>query len=316
MIELSIVVPVYGCRDSLEPLHRRIVDALKDVCPTWELLLVNDASFDEAWPLITDLVDRDSRIIGLDLSRNFGQHSAINAGLEYASGDRIVVMDCDLQDRPEEIPRLLAKSREGYEVVLARRKRRKDSFVKKLMSRLFHRVMRFLTGQDHDPSVANFGCYERKVIEAVLSMGDVSRSFPLFVRWVGFSQVYVDVEHAQRQYGESTYTFRKAMKLAVGAMMTFSDRPLRMVVTLGLWMSFVAGMVALGYFVGAIRGAFEVEGWATVVISIWLLAGLVIMIQGVIGIYVAKIFDQTKQRPLYIVRDVARKTSSQPHEVK
>lgn len=314
MVELSIVVPVYGCRESLEPLYLRIAAALKDTASDWELLLVNDGSADNAWPVIGELVERDSRVIGLDLSRNFGQHSAINAGLEHASGERVIVMDCDLQDRPEEIPHLLEASRAGNEVVLARRKNRKDGFVKKLTSRAFHKVLRFLTGQEYDSSVANFGCYDRKVIDAVLSMGDVSRSFPLFVRWVGFSQTYVDVQHAQREYGQSTYTFRKAMKLAVGAMMTFSDRPLRMVVTLGLWISLVAGVVAFGYFLGALRGAFDVEGWATVVISIWLLAGLIIMIQGVIGLYVAKIFDQTKRRPLFIVRQVARNSNALPEE--
>lgn len=312
MIELSIVVPVFGCKESLEPLHRRIVDVLSDVCPTWELLLVNDGSCDGAWSTITALVEKDPRVVGLDLSRNFGQHCAIDAGLRNAAGDRIVVMDCDLQDRPEEIPRLLSESRSGAEVVVGRRIARKDRFVKKLLSRMFHRAMRFLTGQHYDPALANFGCYHRKVIEAVLSMGDVSRSFPLFVRWVGFKTQYVDVQHGAREFGRTTYTFRKSLKLAVGAMITFSDRPLRMVVTLGLWISLVAGIVAFGYFVGAVRGAFAVEGWATVVISIWLLGGLVIMIQGVIGLYVSKIFDQTKSRPLYIVREVARsKTTDQ-----
>ena len=316
MIELSIVVPVYGCQESLESLYRRITDTLSDICSTWEILLVNDGSCDDAWSVIISLAEQDSRVVGLDLSRNFGQHSAINAGLDYSSGERVIVMDCDLQDRPEEIPRLLEASCQGYEVVLARRQFRKDSFIKKLMSYLFHQSMRFLTGQDYDSSVANFGCYHRKVIDAVLSMGDMSRSFPLFVRWVGFSRTYLDVEHAQREYGQSTYTFRKAMKLALGAMMTFSNRPLRMVITFGLWMSLTAGIVAFGYLFGAVRGTFEVAGWATVVISIWLLAGIIIMIQGVIGLYVSKIFDQTKRRPLFIVREIARNIENRSYKDK
>lgn len=310
MSELSIVVPVYGCEESIKSLYKRVEHSLQAVCDSWELILVNDGSNDSGWTVIKEIVDNDYRVIGIDLSRNFGQHCAINAGLEQAAGERIVVMDCDLQDLPEEIPRLLEASREGYEVVVARRVNRKDGAVKKLLSILFHKTMGFLTGQHYDPAEANFGCYQRKAIEAVLSMGDVSRSFPLFVKWVGFPTTHIEVDHASREFGKSTYTFGKSMKLAVGAMMTFSDRPLRMVVTIGLWLSIMAALVAIGYFIGAVRGVYEVEGWATVVISIWMLSGIVIMIQGVIGLYVAKIFDQTKNRPLYIVREIRGKTTA------
>jgi polyisoprenyl-phosphate glycosyltransferase len=304
MIDLSIVVPVYGCELSLKPLRDRVASSLEGITQSWELILVNDGSTDGGWETISELVHEGDRIIGIDLSRNFGQHSAINAGLEYSSGRYVVVMDCDLQDRPEEIPRLWSAAQQGFDVVVARRENRKDPIVKRFLSLVFHRAMGFLTGQQFDPAVANFGCYQRRVIDAVLAMGDVSRSFPLFVRWVGFPTTAVDVQHDRREFGSTTYSFRKGLKLALGAMMTFSDRPLRMVVSLGLWLSMAAGVVAFGYFVGAIRGAFEVEGWATVVISIWLLAGIVIMIQGVVGLYVSKIFDQTKERPLYVVREV------------
>jgi len=304
MVDLSIVVPVYGCSLSVKPLYDRVLSSTEGITHSWELILVNDGSTDGGWETISELVQRDYRVIGIDLSRNFGQHSAINAGLEYSSGQHVVVMDCDLQDRPEEIPHLWSTAQQGFDVVVARRTNRKDPLLKRLFSFVFNRVMGFLTGQQYDPAVANFGCYHRRVIDAVLSMGDVSRSFPLFVRWVGFPTTAVDVQHDQREFGTTTYSLRKSLKLALGAMMTFSDRPLRMVVGLGLWLSAVAGIVALGYFIGAVRGAFEVEGWATVVISIWLLAGIVIMIQGVIGLYVSKIFDQTKGRPLYVVREV------------
>ncbi|MFC1529276.1 glycosyltransferase family 2 protein [Gemmatimonadota bacterium] len=303
MLDLSIVVPVFGCAECLPMLRQRIAQTLDDNKVDWELILVNDGSQDGAWDIILSITGQDNRVRGIDLSRNFGQHAAITAGLAHVSGHRIVVMDCDLQDRPEEIPVLLSKSKEGYEVVLARRVARQDSYLKRLFSRFFYRILNWLTGQEYDPAVANFGCYNRKVIEAVLAMGDKARSFPLFVNWVGFHTVSVDVTHASRELGRSTYTFRKSLALALNSMLTFSDRPLRMTVQFGLILSIIAGLVAIWYLIGAVQGAFAVQGWATLVISVWLLGALNILIIGIIGLYISKIFEQSKQRPLFIVRE-------------
>ena len=185
--DLSIVVPVYGCEKTLAPLLNRIQQSLKTERWRWELILVNDGSRDAAWRTITRLARTEKRVVGINLSRNFGQHAAIMAGLTHAVGGKIVVMDCDLQDRPEEIPALVKKTNEGYDVVLARRHNRRDSFLKKISSRGFYFLLDRLTGHQHDPAVANFGCYDYKVIVAVLRVNDKCKSFPLFVRWVGFS---------------------------------------------------------------------------------------------------------------------------------
>lgn len=301
MYDLSIVVPVYRCADTLELLHQQLVDSLSSRSITWELVLVNDCCPENSWEVITKLVGDNNNVRGLDLSRNFGQHAAITAGLSKVSGKRVVVMDGDLQDQPKEIPKLLSKAEEGYEVVLAKRVNRKDKFIKRIFSKLFYSVLSFLTGQYHNAEVANFGCYDKKVINAVLSMGDMSRSFPLFVHWAGFKTIEIEVEHARREIGETSYTFRKAMSLAVSSMISFSDKPLKLTVYIGLILSLLAGIVAVLYFIGAIKGMFTVQGWATMVISVWLLGGLNILIIGVVGLYVSKIFEQTKNRPIYII---------------
>jgi len=306
-LDLSIVVPVYGCIKSLAPLLERTTKALDNQNIDWELILVNDGSKDDAWKKISELAGLDSRVSGVDLSRNFGQHAAITAGLSLVKGDRIIVMDCDLQDRPEEIPTLYSKAKEGYEVVLARRHDRKDKFLKKLSSRIFYSFLSWLTDQEYDPAIANFGCYDRKVIEAVLNVGDKARSFPLFVRWVGFKTVTVDVQHEFREFGQTTYTFRKSISFALNSMLSFSDRLLKITAKIGLFISVISGVAALYYFIGAVRGIFEVQGWATLVISIWMLGGINILIVGIVGLYISRIFEQTKDRPIFIIRDIVNK---------
>ncbi|MGL1890235.1 MAG: glycosyltransferase family 2 protein [Spirochaetaceae bacterium] len=303
MYDLSIVVPVYKCAGTIEILRERLDESLTDKNISWELILVNDCCPENSWEIIQKLTNDFVNVRGLNLSRNFGQHAAITAGLSVIKGDKVVVMDGDLQDRPEEIPKLIAKSNEGFDVVLARRVDRKDNIIKKMSSRLFYYTMSKLTGQKYDSTIANFGCYNKKVIEAVLSMGDMSRSFQLFVNWVGFKTAKVDVEHSMREIGETTYTFRKSVSLALNSMISFSNKPLKITVNIGLFLSVVAVIIGLFYFIGALKGLFLVQGWATMVISMWFLGGLTILILGVVGLYISKIFEQTKNRPIFIISE-------------
>jgi glycosyltransferase involved in cell wall biosynthesis len=303
-LNLSIVTPIYGCPDSLNELCNRIVAAVKPLDIKWELLLVNDASPDNSWEIVQQLTKNNKNIIGIDLSRNFGQHAAITAGLSHAKGDCIVVMDCDLQDRPEEIPLLYNKYLKGFDVVLARRVDKKFGILKKFFSKLFYSLLGYLTDSTFDSTVANFGAYDKKVIKSILDMGDYVRCFPIFVNWVGFKSTHIDVVHAHRASGESAYTFKKSLKLAMDMMLSFSDKPLRLVIKLGFFMASVSAFTAFFLFICTIIGFFEVEGWASIVVSIWFLAGVSIFINGIIGLYVSKIFDQTKNRPLYIVREI------------
>ena len=300
-MELSIVSPIYRGEKMLDELVRRIIDSVKDITDDYEIVLVNDCSPDNSWEKIVQLCNENKKVKGVNLSRNFGQHYAITAGLSKTSGNWVVVMDCDLQDRPEEIPNLYAKTREGFDSVFAQRVERQDTFMKRLSSAAFYFVFSFLTDSKQDKSVANFGIYNRKVVNAILSMGDSIRYFPIMAQWVGFRKGYLPVQHAERQVGSSSYSFFKLMRLASDNMIGFSDKPLRLMLTFGFYVVIGSLLVALYYFVKWCLGLIVVDGFTTMVISLWLIAGILTMMLGITGLYIGKIFDRVKGRPVFII---------------
>lgn len=300
---ISVVIPEYKGASMVHELTRRLNVVLSCLTEKYEIIFVNDASPDNSWEEIRKECLIDSNVKGLNLSRNFGQHYAITAGLHFATGEWIVVMDCDLQDRPEEIPKLYAKALEGFDSVFAQRIERQDSFLKRLSSALFYKVFSFLTDSKQDCSVANFGIYHRKVINSVLSMGDSIRYFPFMVQWVGFRKYYLPVVHDEREKGRSSYSLFKLLRLAGDNMIGFSEKPLRLMLRLGFIVVIGALLVALYYLLKYCLGLVHVSGFTTLVISLWLLAGIVIMLIGVVGIYIGKIFDRVKGRPTFIVED-------------
>lgn len=302
-VELSVVSPVYGCRGCLEELVDRIGAAVEDVVSSYEIILVDDRSPDGAWSRISELAASRSCVRGLRLSRNFGQHAAISAGLAHATGRKVVVMDCDLQDVPEEIPALLAALDDGVDIALASRTRRQDSFFKKAGSRAFYRLLGWLSGSDYDPTTANFGAYSRKVVDAVNAMPEADRFFPLLVRWTGFDAALVPVVHARRAEGRSGYSLRQLLRLAMNVALSFSDKPLRLVVRTGLVFAFLSlCIVALSVYRYSI-GDIAVAGFTSIVASIWLVGGVVVSSVGVVGLYVGKLHGQAKYRPNFIVAD-------------
>ncbi len=300
-MELSIVSPIYRGEKMLDELVRRIIDSVKDITDDYEIVLVNDCSPDNSWEKIVQLCNENKKVKGVNLSRNFGQHYAITAGLSKTAGNWVVVMDCDLQDRPEEIPNLYAKTREGFDSVFAQRVERQDTFMKRLSSTAFYFVFSFLTDSKQDKSVANFGIYNRKVVNAILSMGDSIRYFPIMAQWVGFRKGYLPVQHAERQVGSSSYSFFKLMRLASDNMIGFSDKPLRLMLTFGFYVVIGSLLVALYYFVKWCLGLIVVDGFTTMVISLWLIAGILTMMLGITGLYIGKIFDRVKGRPVFII---------------
>lgn len=300
---ISIVSPIYKGEKMMDELVSRIESSVKSFTFDYEIILVNDCSPDDSWPKIKEICAKDSKVKGINLSRNFGQHYAITAGLTESSGEWVVVMDCDLQDRPEEIPNLYRKAQEGYDTVFAQRKERKDGILKKLSSILFNATFAFLTDQEQDKTVGNFGIYRHMVIEAVLSMGDSVRWFPIMVKWVGFHIGYLPVEHSERAEGKSSYSFRRLLSVASDNMIAFSNKPLRLMLQFGFYVVALSIIVSLFYLVRYLSGGIVVDGFTTMVISMWLLGGIIIMMIGMTGIYIGKTFDKTKGRPLYIVRD-------------
>jgi dolichol-phosphate mannosyltransferase len=303
-IDLSVVVPVYRGAPFLHELHRRLVASLTPLVARFEIVLVEDGGPDESWSIIEDLARQDPRVRGVALSRNFGQHHAITAGLRHARGQWIVVMDGDLQDPPEEIANLWAKAQQGHDCVLARRVRRDDASSKRLSSWLFYRVFNYLADLNYryDGTVANFSLISRRVADAINGMGEAVRFYGGFLMWMGFSKAYVDVRHVRRRGSESGYTFFKLMKLAANIILAHSNKPLRLCVYAGLLLStlaFVGGVVHVARVV--VHGS-PVMGWTSLIVSVWFGTGAIILALGIIGLYVDRIFTEVKHRPLYIVR--------------
>ncbi|MFA5203906.1 MAG: glycosyltransferase family 2 protein [Lentisphaeria bacterium] len=300
---LSIVVPVYMGRVFLRDLYERVKTSAESAFPDFELILVNDASPDNAWPDIAALCKEDPRIKGINLSRNFGQHYAITAGLTYVTGEWVVVMDCDLQDVPEEIPNLYQKAREGYDSVFAQRHDRQDGILKRLQSRSFYKILGYLTDTKLDHSVANFGIYHHKVIQSILFMEDNIRYFPTMSQWVGFRKAYLPVSHGERKAGASSYSLIKLLRLATDNIIAFSDKPLKIFTYTGFAMSAIALLIAIFYYSLYLTDKIKVQGYASLILSVWFIGGILMFSLGIIGIYIGKIFDQVKGRPTFIISD-------------
>lgn len=300
-VEISVVSPVYMACDIVPELASQINDSLSQIGVTYEIILVEDGSKDKSWYAILNECEHYRCIKAIKLSRNFGQHIAITAGLEHAVGRWVVVMDCDLQDNPYEILRLYKKAQEGYDVVLGQRVQRQDNKIKKLFSKLFYRLFGYLTGTEQDPTVANFGIYSNKVISAIINMGDNVRYFPAMVQWVGFRRTQIPVNHGARYSGDSSYNIKRLLYLAANNIIAFSDKPLRLSVLSGFALAAFSLLLGIAYLFMAILGIFTVSGFATIAISIYFSTGAIIFVLGLVGLYVGKSFDKVKNRPLYIV---------------
>ena len=300
-MKVSVVSPVYCAEGCLDELVDRVLFVLEPLGVECEIILVEDAGPDRSWERIEDICRNEPRVRGFKLSRNFGQHHAITAGLDQVSGDVVIVMDCDLQDRPEEIPALLAKLREGFDVVLARRADRRDSLLKRTVSKLFYSTLGYFSGSEQDAAVANFGAYNIRVIHEVCKLRESIRYFPTMVKWVGFRTARIDVQHDPRMIGASSYDLRRLMRLALDILLAHSDRPLRIMVKVGLWITLTSIAVAVYILVRSALGTITVLGYASLMVSIWFLSGVIISTLGVVGIYVGKTFEGVKSRPLYII---------------
>jgi len=300
---LSVVSPVYRAENIVTELVAQLCEQLETITENYEIILVNDCSPDNSWSEIVAECEKNKKVKGIDLSRNFGQHYAITAGLNYAQGEWIVVMDCDLQDRPDEIPNLYRKAQEGYDSVFAQRIKRQDPFLKNFFSKIFYVLFSYLTDTKQDPTVANFGIYNRKVIDSILAMNDNIRFFPTMVQWVGFQKCYLPVQHAGRVEGKTSYSFKSLAKLAINNILAFSDKPLRLTVKLGFLISFLSFLLAIYNVVAHLSGIIQVAGFTTTVFSIWFVAGLILVVLGIVGLYVGKTFENVKNRPTFIVKN-------------
>ena len=294
-MDLSVVSPVYHGEKMLEELVARIHAAIRPLTQDYEIVLVNDCSPDNSWEKIREICAKDKLVKGINLSRNFGQPYAITAGLTYAKGDYVAVIDCDLQNKPEDLPAMYKKALEGYDVVSARRVVREDTFLKRLSSAVFHKAYDFLSGFETDKAVAEFGIYSQKIVKVYCNIPEYSRSFVELIHTLGFRKSTVDVLHDHRAEGKSSYNLRRLLRL--------SNRPLHLAVTLGFIMSAVSFLMAIYNIFAKFLGLNEVEGYTSTIFSIWFVGGLLLLMMGIMGLYIGKIFDQVKGRPVFIVQE-------------
>ena len=305
-MDISVVIPIYGCRAAVNELYNRLIKSLSDITDDFEIIMVNDSCPQNSWELIEKICEQDKRVVGIEMARNFGQMKAITAGLDYSTGDWVVVMDCDLQDRPEEIVNLYNKAQEGYDVVFAKRKNRKDSGLKVFISKMFYKVYSFASDDSYDPELCNFSICKRNVIDSYCSMREMHRAYVMYIRWLGFRQTAIDVQHDERFEGKSSYNMKKRIKMAGEILTSQSDKILRFTVGLGFLITFISFIVIIAlvvhYFMGTVA-----TGWTSTIATLCLIGGINITVVGLVGIYVGNIFMQSKNRPLYVVRQVVNK---------
>ena len=302
-IEVSVVAPVLNERECLPEFHRRIVKVLEGVRRSFEIILVDDGSRDDSWARIVALSAADTRVKGVRFTRNFGQHHALSAGLERARGEWVVLMDCDLQDRPEALPSLLEKAVAGCDVVLARRANRTDGRFKRATSRVFYALLNRLAEIHIDPSTANFGVYHRRVVAALTSFPEHHRFIPGLLSWSGYPTSYVDVEHWTRHAGHTAYDFKRMFRLATGVVLAHSDKPLRLSIHLGFLMAALSLGGVAWLVLRKLLWALPVPGWTSVMVSLFFIGGLLIANMGMVGVYIGRIFDEVKARPMYVARE-------------
>jgi polyisoprenyl-phosphate glycosyltransferase len=303
-VEVSVVVPVYRCVECLGALHERLTQALTGLGVSYEIVFVDDRSPDDAWSTLTEIASRDHAVHALRLSRNFGQQAAITAGLGESSGKWTVVMDCDLQDPPELIPRLYAKAQEGHDVVLARRKSRRHSVFRLLAARLYFGFLRTFLKAQIDSGFGAFSMISSKARTAFLSVPDADRHYVPILLWIGFEQTSIEFEQAERYSGKSSYSFGSLMRLALSGIFFQTASLLRWIIYLGFAFAFVGVCLAI-FFVISYFWFEPYPGWTSLAVLILLSSGMIIASTGITGLYVGMIFKQVKNRPLFIVDEIA-----------
>ncbi len=305
---LSIVIPVYGEEDNLPVLYERLAKVMHDTEPNYEVIFVDDGSRDRSADMLRELAERDERVVVVELSRNFGHQVAISAGLDFAQGDAVIVMDADLQDPPEVLPQFIAKWREGHDVVYAVRARRKEGWFKRALYALFYRVMQRIANIDIPLDAGDFCIMDRRVVEVLVGMPERNRFVRGIRSWIGLNQVGLSYERHARYAGQVKYSYTRLIYLALDGLISFSFVPLRMITVIGFVISAISIVLAAIYFIQRIMVGPNPLGFTTTIVAILFLSGVQLITLGVIGEYIGRIFEEVKRRPLYIVRRVTSAT--------
>jgi glycosyltransferase involved in cell wall biosynthesis len=300
-VYLSVIIPVFKAENCLKELHQQLNHVLRSLKFSFEIIFIDDCGEDGSWEIICNLSKQDKFLRGFKLSRNFGQHNAIAAGLDLARGSWIVVMDCDLQDKPNDINKLIGKASEGFDIVIAKSVIRKDPWSRRVASNLFYQLLSLISGQRYEKGIRPFRIMSRRVVESLKLMPEQTRTLGPLVDWVGFAFAYIDVDVEQRYAGRSSYSWRRLLLIALDTAIAFSSRPLLASIGIGLAMSLTAFIYGLYIFLLAIMQDISVPGWTSLITSLYFIGGLILLNLGVLGLYLNKTFEETKGRPLYLV---------------
>ncbi|MGH7796367.1 MAG: glycosyltransferase family 2 protein [Candidatus Binatia bacterium] len=304
--ELSVVIPVYNEEENIPVLYDRLLRTLEGANINFEIVFVDDGSRDQSIAKLNEIGASDQRVVVIELARNFGHQVAITAGLDFARGKAVAVMDADLQDPPEVLPAFVAKWREGHEVVYAIRARRQETWFLRASYAAFYRLLRRVANVEIPLDAGDFCVMDRRVVDLLKSMPERNRFVRGIRSWVGFSQVGLPFERHARHAGASKYTFGRLTLLALDGLFSFSYVPLRIITVLGFSISLLSILAALFYAITRLLTGLGPPGFATLVVAVFFLAGVQLITIGVIGEYVGRIFEEVKRRPLYIMRKVTR----------
>ncbi|MEO8210109.1 MAG: glycosyltransferase family 2 protein [bacterium] len=297
---ISVVSPVYKAENIVDELVKRITEEVSKITDNYEVILVDDGSADNSWNKIKENCLKNKNVKGIKLSRNFGQHFAITAGLKEATGDSIVIMDCDLQDDPCHIKTLFDEFEKGYDVVFTRRIARKHSFFKLITAKIYNSLFTLFSDKNYDLAVGSLTMISSRVKNEFVKLKDQDRLYIQLIKWVGFKSTYVPVEHRERYEGKSTYSISRLFVTAIQGWTSYSDKLLRISIYSGLVISFFSLLVGIYIVVSYFLKSFQ-PGWPSLIVAILFSTGLILMSIGVTGIYIGKIFEQTKDRPLFII---------------
>ncbi|HYO53240.1 glycosyltransferase family 2 protein [Archangium sp.] len=300
----SLVIPVFNEEEVLPELYRRVTQVMAAAETSYELVLIDDGSSDKTWEIMQRLRASDERVSLVRLSRNFGHQIALTAGLEHARGETVVVLDADLQDPPELIPRMLELWREGHDVVYGVRTRREgEGIFKRSTAAVFYRLIGRLTSVHIPADTGDFRLMSRPVVEALKRVRERNRFVRGLVAWVGFRQVGLPYERAHRAAGETKYPFSKMLRFAVDAIISFSILPLRLATGFGFLVSFFSfAYAAHAVYLKVVTGE-SLPGWASLMVGIAFLGGVQLLCLGIVGEYLGRIYDEVKARPLYLLQD-------------
>ncbi|PDY43280.1 glycosyltransferase [Bacillus wiedmannii] len=301
---ISVVVPMYFEEEVAQECYNRLKSVMLQNNINYEFVFVNDGSTDRTMEILSEIAANDYRTKIVNFARNFGHQIAVTAGIAAAKGDAIVIIDADLQDPPEVIPELIAKWEEGYEVVYAKRKQRKgETWFKLLTAKYFYKFLNYMSDIDIPKDTGDFRIIDRKVADVFNQMTERNRFIRGMMSWVGFRQTYVEYERDERFAGETKYPLKKMIKFASDGIIAFSTKPLRIVMTLGLLSVLISIIVLLYTITVKIIGTGTQTGWASIMVAITFFSGIQLLGLGIVGQYIARIYDESKNRPIYIVKE-------------